>query len=366
MGFFDKFYELPITRNYVAAWTAVEAIRELFQNAIDHDKNLWNVELVKDSREGEFLLTIISDGVRLSPKTLLLGHTSKADDDSAIGHFGEGYKLALLVLAREGYDVWVRNSEVIWRPAFQTSDKFGEEVLVIHETKNANWSKGDEDSLQFCIGRLPGSVTDNVKQNTLYLQEDIGAMHRTRYGDILLARPGKLYINGLYVCETGLNYGYNVKPEHLELERDRQTVSHFNLRFLTKDMWFDAEQPDTVAAMMEVGAPDMEYAQHSCPELIKEACYRLFREKHPGAVIAGSQYELDAMVKKGMTDVVIYNDSYKSVISSYRNYQADLPKVVTKSPIAHLEEFFRAHRGNMRTPAIVTFKEVIEKSKGWR
>lgn len=366
MGFFDKFYELPITRDYVKSWTAVEAIRELFQNAIDHDKESWNVEMVDDCEEGESILTIVSDGARLSPKTLLLGHTTKADDETAIGHFGEGYKLALLVLCREGYDVWVRNSAVIWRPVFRMSDQFGEEVLVIHETKNANWDKTDADSLQFVIGGLPAEVTEKLRENTLYLQSNIGQVHRTRYGEILLEKPGKLYINGLFVCDTELTYGYNVKPEHLELERDRQTVSSFNLRWLTKDMWFDTDQFPKVAEMMEANVPDLEYAQHNCPELVKEACYRRFRDKHPGAVIASSQSELDALVKNGMTDVVVYGGSFYPVISRYPRYVADTPRIASKSPMAHLEEFFREHRGEMRTKAIVAFKALIEQSKKWK
>src|ERR1700739_1580963 len=119
-----KTYELPLTRDYVRSWTAVEAIRELTQNALDHRGGALHGGV------GDNFASIISYGAKLESKTLLLGCTSKADDAHSIGSFGEGYKIALLVLAREGLDVKVWNNDVVWIPRFGLSATFGEEVLL--------------------------------------------------------------------------------------------------------------------------------------------------------------------------------------------------------------------------------------------
>ena len=84
--------EYPISSNYVSAWTVQDATRELLQNAMDSGE--WRVEA-----DG----SLVNKGT-LRPEHFLLGCSEKTSSD-AIGQFGEGLKLALLVLARNGYTV---------------------------------------------------------------------------------------------------------------------------------------------------------------------------------------------------------------------------------------------------------------------
>ena len=115
-----KTYELTLCKSYVSRWGVPEAIRELIQNALDSDspfKYEW-----KRTREGAWVLVLMSEFTTLPPQTLLLGYTSKADDEESIGSFGEGYKLALLVLARNGYDIDMFNGDADYdRPSRERS-----------------------------------------------------------------------------------------------------------------------------------------------------------------------------------------------------------------------------------------------------
>ena len=52
---------------------------------------------------------------------MVLGSTSKAGRADDVGSFGEGYKIALLVLTRNGYDVKVLNGNKQWVPEFRHS-----------------------------------------------------------------------------------------------------------------------------------------------------------------------------------------------------------------------------------------------------
>ena len=88
-----KKYELSLSRNYVSSWGIEEAIRELLQNAKDS-----NGEDVIDIDKSSGTITITNKNTSIPSSTLLLGNTSKGDDLDKIGQFGEGYKLALLVL----------------------------------------------------------------------------------------------------------------------------------------------------------------------------------------------------------------------------------------------------------------------------
>ena len=358
MNTVTKTYELPLTRAYVRNWTAVEAIREILQNALDYGRGALNCVVTEDS------IQINSPGARLEPRTLLLGCTSKADDDSAIGSFGEGYKIALLVLAREGIQIEVQNCGVIWRPKFAPSEMFGEEVLSIEESPDEEWRP---QGVYFVIKGLPEDVINKVRANTLQLQQDIGSFHRVLQGDILLGQPGKLYVNGLFVSDTGLEFGYNVKPQFLKLERDRQTVSSFDLKWLTKDMWFGTGLPMAVAEMLEKGIEDLEYANYNCPEIVKEACYRAFVTKHPGAVIAKSQAELDKIVEERMVkEVRIYSSAFADVVRSHDDYKEPGLKKSIITPEMHLKGFLSAQRRNMNRKSIEQFKKLIEASKSWK
>jgi hypothetical protein len=353
-----KSYELPLTRDYVRNWTSVEAIREILQNALDYGRG--TLSCIID----ETCIQIDSLGARLEPRALLLGCTSKADDVAAIGSFGEGYKIALLVLAREGVKVEVRNCGVTWLPRFALSESFGEEVLIIDEIVN---SKRATQGVSFVISGLAEGVTAKVKANTLQLQGDIGLCHRVPQGEVLLEQPGKLYVNGLFISDTGLEFGYNVKPEFIKLERDRQTVSRFDLKWLTKDMWFSANVPSNVAEMMEKGVEDLEYANYNCPELVKEACYKAFVEKHPGAVVAKSQAELDKIIEERMVkEVRVYNSSYVDVIRSHEDYKEPVLKKAVVTPQMYMKAFLAAQRVNMNRKSITAFKEIIEASKNWK
>ena len=132
---FEKIYELPISKDYVRHWGMNEGIREIIQNALDSESPFeWEF---KDET-----LLIKSRHANLKPSTLLLGVTSKEGNKDAIGSFGEGYKIAMLVLIRCGYNVHIYNGEVVWTPEFRLNKKFNAETLHIIETTAPNNNEG--------------------------------------------------------------------------------------------------------------------------------------------------------------------------------------------------------------------------------
>lgn len=348
-----KTYELPIARSYVRHWGMVEAVRELIQNSIDSDSPF-------EYQFNDDTLSIRSRFASLPVSTLLLGATSKADNKEKIGSFGEGYKIALLVLTRLEYDVRVLNGDRVWKPVFKHSRQFDAEVLCIEDSTSQYKTEG----IAFEVSGLSPADIAQIRESCLQMQDSIGEIVTTGYGDILLDRPGRLYVGGLFVCETKLQYGYNVKPEYLRLERDRQTVSSFDLQWLTKNMWFESERYNQIAELIDQEAPDLEYAEHGTPELVKEACYRAFRQKYPGAVVAKDQAELDSLVKRGMTNVVVHS-TFSPIVSSYSGYKSEVV-VPSMLPADVMQQWLAKHRKAMRTESIVAFKELIAASRDWR
>lgn len=359
-----KIYPLSITKEYVSRWGMVEAVRELIQNSLDSSA-AFKYEFKKENN-GSSTLLLTSEDVTLAPHTLLLGATGKRHSSDTIGSFGEGYKLALLVLLREKYDITILNGSVEWTPRFEFSRAFGYEQLVIEETP---LTQIVNTSLIFRVGGLTEEDVVAVRECCLKMQGDIGAIRTTQMGEILLDRPGELYVGDLFVCKTDMEYGYSVLPRYLSLERDRQTVNGWDLGCLTRDIWYATKDYDEIATLIARECPDLAYAKYSAPDIVKEACYNLFKEQHPGEVIAETNTQLQELVKQGMT-VYIGGGSYYSTVSGSSSYRKEMEKVLPKtlSPAEILENWLRNNRKEMRGKAIESFrKEILEKeSLEWK
>ena len=220
-----KKYELSLSRNYVSNWGVEEAIRELLQNAKDS-----NGEEKIDIDKSSGTITITNKNTSIPSSTLLLGNTSKKDDLDKIGQFGEGYKLAILVLLREGKDISIFNGNKIWKPSFEYSNNFECEVLCITETD----STGND--LIFEISEFNSQELDDLENEFLGLNEQAYNSIQTSYGEILTDsnHKGKVFVDGLPVYEDdNFDYGYNFKPCYVSLDRDRKSINIYELKRLT-------------------------------------------------------------------------------------------------------------------------------------
>lgn len=355
-----KRYDLSLSREYVSAWTYLQAIRELLQNAIDSESKF----------EFNFTGTTMSIHSRasaLSPSTLLLGTSSKGDDESKIGQYGEGYKLAMLVLLREGFRIRIFNGNVMWVPSFSFNKDFGAETLVVLETP----MKKSYEGLTFVIEGLDPDQIAEVQKSCLHFEE-YDVVHDGQYGQILPepSYGGKLYVNGLFVCETKMKFGYNVKPQYLKLERDRQTVDSFELAFLTRDMWLSTKLYGIIQELIFDQVEDVKYFEYGWREPKQELARSVataFREKHPTAVAVSSQADLEHASKEGREAIIVPEEARK-LMHGDEVYQAPLkaPMVRVLTPTDHLKAFLSANRKHMRRHAIVDFNNLIEQSKDWK
>ena len=220
-----KKYELSLSRNYVSSWGIEEAIRELLQNAKDSDGE---EKIDIDKQNG--IITITNKNTSIPSSTLLLGNTSKKDDLDKIGQFGEGYKLAILVLLREGKDVSIQNGNKLWEPSFEYSDNFDCEVLCITETD----SSGND--LVFEISGFSGCELADLENEFLGINGQTYNSIHTSYGEILTDSQfkGKVFVEGLPVYEDdNFNYGYNFDARYVTLDRDRKSINIYELKRLT-------------------------------------------------------------------------------------------------------------------------------------
>lgn len=334
--------ELTIAPNYVPSWGIVEAVRELFQNALDQQKQNPTNEMSWSYDPEAQRLRICNKYSVLTASSLLLGQTSKADDESTIGQFGEGYKIATLVLLRNNKTITFYNhgAREIWRSRFVNSRRFGTQVLTFFIDKKALWEKTPDNDLTIEIeGITEEEYMQDIAPSNLHIRSDYSVIDSTEYGDIIDI-PGKVFVNGLFVCDfEPYKYGYNFKPEYLKLDRDRKMVSDFDLRWIASRVWSKANESKIplVTELIKQGAADVSYidaisALCAGGYTLKNVCYEDFRKQYGDlAIPVTSQEELE-QVPKGYKGIVVPM-TYNAMIRGSSKFIKAAPPEQTKAEV---------------------------------
>lgn len=258
-------YELTLTSSYVSNWTFCDAIRELIQNGIDQETIDPTNEFTLEYDEMNQSLKFINTKSKLNINTLLLGKTSKSNNDATVGQFGEGYKIAALVLNRLGKTFTIYNNmkKEVWESRFKNSEKWKEKILAFYVSKIDTTNTG----LVIEVGNVNSDeyyeiadVWINFDNNYDYIKKA-----HTKYGDILMdeSYQGLVFVNGLSIDYSGeLHYGYNFKPQYVRLERDRKTCDSWNAKIITSKMIAEAMisgevEPEVVRKLVEQDTDDI-------------------------------------------------------------------------------------------------------------
>lgn len=243
-----KRFDLGMSINYCPTWGVVESVREFFQNA--HDEEIVNPEnkmyfgYDKDSKT----LRIGNKNGRLTTNTLLLGQSSKRDSSETIGQHGEGYKVATVVLLRNGKTVKVYNraDKEVWTAKTVKSRRYQADVVVFDIEKVSIFKSVPDHDLIFEISGIDEDEYNAIVDSNLFLQDlregedyitsNPGYPLTTRMCKVLTdeKHAGKLFVGGLYVTTSKYaEYGYDFAPGLVKLDRDRGFIDGIDLQFLT-------------------------------------------------------------------------------------------------------------------------------------
>lgn len=332
-------YTLTISPDYVKDWGVNDAIRELLQNAIDQE-SLDNDNIKSIDYDNNNLIIANKNSI-LEKSTLLLGGGTK-DGSSTIGQFGEGYKVALLVLLREGYTIQIRNYKAgeLWIPKIVNSRVYNSQVLAI-DTMEYQFETIPTNSLEIIITGI-----DNAEEILEDIWLDFSSAYeniRSHKADIILDEKykGNLYIRGLKVAHIDkLSYGYNFDVNVLKIGRDRNIVSGYDLQTELGYVWgkIPQEYAELAIKLFQDKAYDIEYCSHwKMDSAIKEAIVEEYGNK---TVIT---YESD---KKAIEDTfgevkntVIVPEGIRDVV--YANYRQNTGVYIEKKSTKTLFKEFR-------------------------
>lgn len=241
--------ELTVSPDYVETWGVWEAVRELIQNALD-SRDRGNALSITRGVGEKKTIRITNTGTHLSRQTLLLGATDKRGDSSQRGHFGEGYKLAFLVLCRKGVDVQVRTGSEMWTPFIEKSTTFGGNLLKVKVRQQPKFESKVEIQLH--------GLSDTDWETIQGLLIDIEGMPKTRTkkgeairvgSDAILTGDrfrGLLFSRGLFVSRLPDNFAFGYDLSDVTLDRDRKQAETWSLRSNIKHVLSRALESGTV------------------------------------------------------------------------------------------------------------------------
>jgi len=313
-------YELGMTLNYARNWEVADAIREFIQNALDEEKVCKGNDAKISYKDGT--VTVSNKKSRLKMSSLLLGSTTKDKDKNLIGEHGEGYKVATVVLMRNGCTVKIHNNESkeVWTSKVVHSRRYDTDIVVFDIDKSL--IKRDSD----LVIEIEGVSEDDwhkVVENTLFLRDDYETSERLEgsIGEVLLDDrfKGMVYVEGLFVCKVeDLERGYNFKAGTLKLDRDRGLVDNYDLKSAIADLVLSTNNTDYikenrnssdfffVSARISNGC----IGESLCESVI-DSVYEDFRSEYgDDAYPVKDTDTFNSMKKKGVNAVMVSSSDY--------------------------------------------------------
>lgn len=365
-------YELSLAKDYVPSWTVVDAVRELFQNALDQQTTVEDNTMFFEYDETEQVLRIGNKLSVLDVKTLLLGSSTKRDDPNTIGQFGEGYKIATLVLTRLDKKTTFYNygAKEVWSPRFVKARRYGgEEILTFFIDKKYPWAKVPDNNLTIVIENITPEEYEEIVESNLHLQ-DVGKVIESKLGRILEEERyrGKVFVNGLYVCDyKEYTQGYDFKPQYIKIDRDRKLADSFELRWLSSRMLSGVDSKKTVE-LVKSNAADVQFitsASHMDSESklkkIVDDVYDDFIAEHgENAMPVTTQEEYNEVSKSAEYKPVYVSESYGVAIKTSSKYEPPLienKKVETIN--SRLTNWLETHKQSLSKKAIRQLEEII-------
>jgi len=212
--------ESTLTLQYRKHWKLEQCIREIGQNTLDELETLPTIH----GRKGWVVIEDNGGGLSLA-QFFLLG-VSEKDNENARGQYGEGLKMALLVLKRLGYDVVVRSRD--WIATVQKDNFNGYDVINYIYGKTRQYVNGT----QIYIRGIEKEDIDKIVEYMFLSEEpEETVFSHDSFGKVLDGKyRGMLYSKRIYVKhEESLYFGYDLY--NVRLGVDRMFPDSFDVRW---------------------------------------------------------------------------------------------------------------------------------------
>ncbi len=332
--------DFNMTRDYCSSWTAIDALREISQNALDSGK-----EYKHTVSAGK--VVVFTYDAELTPDVFSLGQSVKTGN--AIGKFGEGFKIAMLVLTRLGLEPEIRTNNLVVKGEFKLNSFTGLETFNLCITSELMDLCED---IEFTCN---ADSIDLVELEDKITHFSANPLSKPDVCEVLKHRPGKIYVNGLYVCsDERLKYGYNFAPDHIELNRDRDVA--IGLESTLANYYVDQVDPKVIYDLVMADAYDVSYVYIWMDSKLREALAELFY----------SNYGADARIHQNSAYAGSFHGTAFSTFKAAGVQVSNNVPSRNGGPEAELHKFLEDNKKHMRRKAKVELTKIIERSRTWR
>lgn len=256
-----KQIKLSFTEDYVGHWSWWQGARELMQNAIDTKD--FDIDFDYDAGT----MKIVSRGGAIPTRALLLGATTKRDDSSTIGKFGEGMKLGFLVLLREGAEVAMENGKDLWVPEIVRDEDMDANVLAVNICEGVLEDR-PSNVVTIKIQGIPRDAMDEIMDNyaptterEIVIENSRGKAYKKIWQEganqeededgNAIGGDCNLFVNGLFVTRVRGNFkfDYDFKPEAFVLDRDRDSANLYEVKDEANRLLSESDDIDLLARL---------------------------------------------------------------------------------------------------------------------
>lgn len=321
-------YELGMSMSYVSNWTVVDAVREFFQNSLDEEiqnpENKWFSEY----DEANEVLRIGNKLSKLSTSSLLLGCTTKENDDRTIGQHGEGYKVATIVLLRNGCGIKIYNynEKQVWSAKVINSRRYNAEIGVYDVDDLDDLNGVPENNLVVEITGITADMYKQIKEKNLWLQDDLGkVIESEEYGRVLLDEKycGKIFVKGLYVCyKSSVKYGYDLDPCLVDLDRDRGLIDSFDLQYALGQLIANVDDVDFINDVKNswdgyyIKCFDYLEDEDKFTKVFNDSFNKFIRQYGKDAYPVTEQADFNKLRRRGYNSVLVSDQEYYYISNS--------------------------------------------------
>lgn len=275
--------------DYLKNWGVNEALREIYQNFIDYGD--WEDHI--EERTKESLLVSVKNGWNPDSLDFLRIGNSRKTNNNSVGKHGEGLKMAFLILMREGYSSRIISGKYEVWPGWYEDKEIGECFCLYYNMHDEPIDT--EFTIEFSISK---SDYSGFKANLIMDEDLIFSYH---YGDIVNREAGNIYSGSLFVARVeNLSRAYNIRPEYMELDRDRSVPRVFDVNYYSS-LINDAYGKWT--------AKDTTYSDTSYSTTVPEEAKKDFKP-----VLVGDDIEF--VYENEGEQVVLKNDLVKQALKS--------------------------------------------------
>lgn len=268
-----------ISPNYVGHWTCREALREFIQNAIDIDLQT-DCGFEMDWKDGKAIVRDFGEGLDL--RHLAMGVSEKGDN--AIGQFGEGLKLGMLVYSRFGRNLIVKTRGTVINPILLRHPDLGVEVMAFNISPDDQMADSvgveiiadcSEEEYKWAANQFEATWFRHNDIKTVYdwdFDRDGTGMYG--FNRIRLTLPsGRVFVNGQLVSERKTIFSWHIQDKkRLSLNRDRTVCDNSLLFAAVKEIAMSCNDQSIINKLADIlfyktGDPGVSERQNNVMEI---------------------------------------------------------------------------------------------------